>query len=70
MIELHRLSAAREPFHLNPDLIQTVESSPDTHILLTSGSKVPVAERVEEVVARVRDWRAGLLSDAMRRAAR
>ena len=29
MIRLHRLGSAYEPFHVNPDLIATVEGHPD-----------------------------------------
>src|SRR3954468_19493009 len=64
MIELHRLGAGPAPFHLNPDLIVTVEATPDTTIALTTGTKVMVAEGVEAVVAgrwawgaRGRSWR-------------
>ena len=35
MIRLHRLSArAAQPFHLNPDLIVTIEATPDTVVTL------------------------------------
>src|SRR3954467_7848981 len=67
MIELHRLGAGPAPFHLNPDLIVTVEATPDTTIALTTGTKVLVAEGVEAVVAAVRDWRAGVLAGAYSR---
>ena len=67
MIELHRLGAGPAPFHLNPDLIVTVEASPDTTISLTTGTKVLVVEGVEAVVAAVRDWRAGVLAGAYSR---
>ena len=64
MIELHRLGAGPAPFMLNPDLIVTVEATPDTTIALTTGTKVLVAEGVEAVVAAVRNWRAGILAGA------
>ena len=32
MITLHRLGHAAERFHLNPDLIVTIEANPDTVI--------------------------------------
>ena len=67
MIELHRLGACAAPFTLNPDLIVTVEASPDTTITLTTGTKVLVVEGVEAVVAAVRDWRAGILAGAFHR---
>jgi flagellar protein FlbD len=57
VILLHRLSHGREPFYLNPDLIQTIEESPDVVVSLTTGVKMPVAETVEEVIAAVRRWR-------------
>src|SRR5256885_1074278 len=56
MIELHRLGAGPAPFRLNPDLIVTVEATPDTTISLTTGTKVLVAEGVEAVVGAVRGW--------------
>ena len=57
MIELHRLSARREPFWLNPDLIATIEANPDTVIALTTGAKVVVCDDVDDVVERIRSWR-------------
>jgi flagellar protein FlbD len=67
MIELNRLGADHVPFHLNPDLIVTVESNPDTTIALTTGTKVVVCESVEAVVGAIRDWRAGILAGAYSR---
>jgi flagellar protein FlbD len=67
MIELTRLGHATEPFLLNPDLIVTVESNPDTTIALTTGNKVVVNESVDAVVGLVRDWRAGILAGAYSR---
>ena len=67
MIELHHLAARdmREPFHLNPDLIATIEAHPDTVVALTTGTKVVVAESVEEVVSRIRAWRVDVLERAL-----
>jgi flagellar protein FlbD len=50
MITLHRLGHQVEEFHLNPDLIMTIEANPDTVIALTTGAKVVVAEPPERVV--------------------
>jgi flagellar protein FlbD len=61
MIELHRLGNGTAPFLLNSDLILTVEARPDTVVTLTTGAKVVVAETPDEVVRRVRVWRAGIL---------
>jgi flagellar protein FlbD len=69
MIELHRLGAHGEPLWLNPDLIATLEAHPDTVIALTSGTKVMVAESVDEVIDRVRDWRVSVARGALKPAA-
>ena len=65
MIRLHRLGSGAEPFLLNPDLIVTIEATPDTVATLTTGARVVVCESPEEVVRRVRDWRIGVLTDAI-----
>ncbi len=66
MITLNRLGHSDEPFQLNPDMIVTIESTPDTIIALATGSKVVVAETPEEVAAAVRLYRADVLSEALR----
>jgi uncharacterized protein YlzI (FlbEa/FlbD family) len=66
MIVLHRLGHTDEPFQLNPDLIVTIESTPDTVITLATTAKVVVAETPEEVAEHVRAWRVEVLSEAMR----
>jgi uncharacterized protein YlzI (FlbEa/FlbD family) len=67
MITLNRLGHSDEPFQLNPDMIVTIESTPDTVITLATGAKVVVAETPEEVTASLYAYRADLLADAMRR---
>jgi flagellar protein FlbD len=67
VIVLHRLGHEAEPFHLNPDLILTVEALPDTVVALTTGAKVVVAESPIRVAELVRAWRSGILTDALRR---
>jgi flagellar protein FlbD len=66
MIELHKLSHEREPFHLNPDLVERVDASPDCHVTLTTGTRIAVCETVDEVVGKIRDWRIEILAQAMR----
>ena len=66
MITLHRLGHASEPFQLNPDLIVTVESTPDTVLTLATTAKVVVAETPQTVTDAVRSWRAGVLVEALR----
>ena len=65
MITLHRLGHAHEPFLLNPDLIATVEAHPDTVITLTTHARFLVCESPAQVMAEIRSWRAGILSDAL-----
>jgi flagellar protein FlbD len=67
MITLRRLGHSDEPFQLNPDMIVTVESTPDTVISLATGAKVVVGETPEEVAGAVRAYRAEVLADAFRR---
>lgn len=55
MIDLHRLKG--EPFVLNADWIKTVESCPDTRIVLVSGEVLLVQESVTEVTERVVRYR-------------
>ncbi|HEV2199104.1 MAG TPA: flagellar FlbD family protein [Bryobacteraceae bacterium] len=45
------------PLVLNSDLIEHMESTPDTVISLTNGQKLVVLESVDEVVQRVKDFR-------------
>lgn len=61
MIMLTRLNGAA--FVLNPDLIERVESTPDTVITLVDGKHYVVEETLDEVVERVQRDRAALLSE-------
>ncbi|HEY4280298.1 MAG TPA: flagellar FlbD family protein [Conexibacter sp.] len=67
MIVLHRLGHNAEQFHLNPDLILTVESTPDTVVTLTTGAKIVVVESPVRVAEEVRAWRTDILKDALSR---
>ncbi len=67
MITLNRLGHTDAPFQLNPDMIVTVESTPDTVIALATGAKVVVAETPAEVAAAVHACRTEVMSDALRR---
>ena len=60
MIMLSRLNGL--PFALNPDLIERAEATPDTVLTLCDGNKLVIGESVEEVVTRVRHYRASILS--------
>jgi len=65
MIPLHRLTHPTLPLYLNPDLIQTVEATPDTVVALTNATRFVVNETPLEVLEMIRDWRAGILSQAL-----
>ncbi len=47
LIELTKLDTRK--ILLNPDMIETVEGTPDTVIILHSGRKLLVKEEVEEI---------------------
>ena len=70
MIRLHRLAHPDEDFLLNPDLILSIESTPDTTVTLTTHTKLIVAERPDEVVDLVRAWRASILEAGLPRVRR
>ena len=55
MITLTRLSGS--VFVLNSDLIERIDSTPDTVITLVDGKKYVVSESLEEIVAAVRAYR-------------
>ena len=55
MIRLTRLNHV--PIFLNSDLIEHIEVTPDTVISLTTGQKLIVLEKAEEVVDRVIEYR-------------
>jgi uncharacterized protein YlzI (FlbEa/FlbD family) len=70
VIRLHRLGHPDEDYHLNPDLILSIEATPDTVVTLTTHTKVLVAERPEQVIAAVRAWRSSVLEAALPRRTR
>jgi flagellar protein FlbD len=65
MIQLTRLNG--NPMVLNSDLIKTGEASPDTRLTLINGEKLIVREELGEVVQRILNYRARLLTIVARR---
>lgn len=55
MILVTRLNGSQ--FYINAEMIQVVESTPDTVISLTTDIKVVVKESAEEVVQRIIDYK-------------
>lgn len=47
---------------LNPDLIESVEETPDTHVRLTSGEVILVQESLSDIVDLVLQYRRALIS--------
>ena len=55
MIELHRFNG--EIFVLNPDLIETIETTPDTVVRLLNGHRYLVKESTEYIIKAISDFR-------------
>jgi flagellar protein FlbD len=55
MIALSRLNG--EQFVLNADFIEMVEETPDTVVTLTSGKKLMVKDRLDDLVKRVVEYK-------------
>jgi flagellar protein FlbD len=51
MIALRRLN--NQPIMVNADLIESLESTPDTVVTLTSGNKLVVRDRMEEIQEKI-----------------
>jgi flagellar protein FlbD len=63
MINLTRMN--RTPMVLNADLIEHIETTPDTVISLTNGQKYVVLEAAQEIVAKVIEYRRQILDRAL-----
>jgi flagellar protein FlbD len=64
MIHLTRLN--HTPIVLNCDLIEHVDTTPDTVISLTTGQKLMVLESAEEIIERVVRFRRSIILGEMR----
>ena len=62
MIRVTRLD--KHEIALNCDLIESIEARPDTTIRLLTGQSQVVRESVEELLERIRAWRASVLERA------
>jgi len=60
MIQVTRIN--RVPLVLNSDLIEHIETTPDTVISLTTGQKFVVLESADEIVRRVIGFRRRIAS--------
>lgn len=64
MVRLTRIG--HNPIILNSDLIEYLESTPDTVITLTSGQKIVVLESTDEVTNRILEFRRAVLERNLR----
>ena len=62
MIILTRLGG--HEMAVNPDLIERAEPTPDTVLTMVDGHKLVVSESIDEVVERIRIWRASVAARA------
>lgn len=49
------------PLFINPDLIETIEETPDTHLALVNGHRYLVCENAQEILNRIVEFRAIVL---------
>jgi flagellar protein FlbD len=66
MIVLHRLGHSAEPFHLNCDLIVTVEACPDTVVTLATGARILVGESPEDITRAILRWKSDIRRGVLR----
>ncbi len=61
MIKVTRLNG--KEYYINPDLIEFIESTPDTVITMTTDKKVVVVEDIEELINRIVDFKRKIYVD-------
>ena len=62
MIVVTRLNGSR--FAVNPDLVERVQASPDTTLVLVGGTTYIVTENLDEVIDLIAAYRARVISAA------
>jgi flagellar protein FlbD len=60
MILITRLN--QQCFHVNPDLIKTIEQLPHTVLTLINGEKLVTREGAEEIIARIAAFKRRILA--------
>ena len=55
MISLRRLN--NQAIMVNPDLIESLEATPDTVVTLTSGNKLLVRDSMEEIQSKIIEFK-------------
>ncbi len=59
MIKLTRLN--KKEIYLNPDLMKSIEETPDTVITLLNGDHHLVLEKAQEIVGKIIDFRVSIM---------
>jgi len=62
--DLHMITVTKlngRPMSLNPDLIERIETAPDTHIHLRNDTRYIVLESLEEITERILHYRASVI---------
>lgn len=62
MIKLTKLDGSE--MHLNPDQIEIIEETPDTHITLLNGNRYLVREKIRTIVDRIVVFKARIVRRA------
>lgn len=62
LILVHRLKG--EAMYLNADLMEAIQATPDTVVTMVDGRKLVISESPEEIVGRIREFRASVLAAA------
>ena len=60
MIKLTRLN--NKEIYLNPDLMKSIEETPDTIIVLVNGDHYLVREKASEIIGKIIDFRVTILN--------
>ena len=55
MVKVRRLDGVE--YYINPHQIESIETKPDTTLLMLSGKHVIVQEKVEEVIEKIIEYR-------------
>ena len=61
MVKLTKING--QEFFINSDLMEFIESTPDTIISLTTGKKIIVKESAEEVIQKIIDYKSKALKN-------
>ena len=61
MVKLTKIN--NQEFYINSDLMEFIESTPDTIISLTTGKKIIVKESAEEVIQKIIEYKSRALKN-------